>query len=485
MLAEIFTVPDLPWMKIFALFWAIHIIALSVWVLLQKRSPISTIGWIITLAFIPYIGFLIYHFLGPYRLRRQYLRWRLVKTSLKEHNHLLQLRSNAQKAGKEPSIKTEQLSKLISKTAGFPVTTATYLEFLSDGKNTYQAIFEAISKAKHHIHLEYYTYEPDHIGTALRDLLIEKAKEGIEVRLLVDGLGSSRLKRHFIQPLLDAGGKFAIFHPLHFYQLLRPLLNLRTHRKIVICDGTVGFTGGINITDEENEEITPNAFHDIHLKLVGNAVHSLQLLFIEDWLYATHKTDQFNIRTYLPEHEAGPFPVQVFSSGPDNEWETIHRFYLGAIHSARERIWITTPYFVPTEATLYALTSAALRGIDVRLLIPHQSDSFLVTCATRSYFDELLKAGASIWEYQEQMLHSKTLIIDQIIALIGTANFDARSFKLNFEVCTAIYDMSFCQQLAAIFIQDLKKAKRVQEQRKISFFEKFIEALARLFSPLL
>ena len=319
----------------------------------------------------------------------------------------------------------------------------------------------------------------------MRDLLIQKAKEGVKVRLLVDGIGSSRLKNAFIQPLLRAGARFAFFHKPHITQLIKPLVNLRTHRKIVICDGLVGFTGGLNITDQEDERVYEYAYHDTHLQLTGNAVHWLQLIFMEDWLYASGEKEIPDLANYFPIQSSGPYPVQVIPSGPDNEWEIIHRIYLSMIQRARKRIWLTTPYFVPTEATLFALTSAALRGVDVRLLVPRMSDSRLVTSAARSYFDELMRAGVRIWEYHGRMLHSKTIVVDHHYSMIGTANFDSRSFRLNFEVCIAAYGPRLAELLSDQFECDLVCAERVPFNRHIGLPQKMFEATARLFSPLL
>lgn len=475
----------LPWLNILGIAWAIHIVILSILIILQKRTPISTLSWIISLAFIPYLGFAIFHFIGPQKLKRQHYRRLLAKTALQEQGYLRRLREQAILAGATPSPAATQLARLVNNASGFPVSTATSMELLVDGAATYDAIFAAVRNAAHHIHLEYYIYEPDKIGTALRDLLIEKALSGVRVRLLLDGMGSSRIRQAFLAPLLAAGGEVAFFHKLRFSQLIRPLLNLRTHRKIVICDGKTGFTGGLNITDEEDERTLKNAYHDTHIRLTGNIVHSLQLIFLEDWLYTIRRPEFFDTRTYFPAQPSGRHPIQIMASGPDNEWEIIHRLNIGAIHSAKNRIWLTTPYFVPTEAALFALTSAALRGVDVRLLVPRLSDSRLVTAAARSYFDELMRAGVRIWEYTSRMLHSKTMVIDEGFAMVGTANFDARSFRLNFEVCAAIYSLDMNREMARQFETDLSASEPVHQERKLRFFDKLFEASARLLSPIL
>ena len=296
-------------LKWVGLAWLVYIVCLSVWIILQKRAPVSTLSWIFALAFIPYGGFIIYHFFGPQKLKRQQFKRLLSKTALREHSNLLQVRNHIL-ATSAHSTELMQLSNMIRTTTGFPLTTARTLRLLVDGEQTFTAILEAVANATHHIHLEYYIYDPDEIGMTLRDLLIAKAEEGVKVRLLVDGIGSSRLKKAFIYPLIQAGAEFAFFHKPHISQLMKPLVNLRTHRKIVICDGLVGFTGGLNITDQEDERVHTNAYHDTHLEMTGNAVHWLQMVFMEDWVYAAKQNVIPDIATYFPLQASGPYPVQ-------------------------------------------------------------------------------------------------------------------------------------------------------------------------------
>ncbi len=459
--------------------WIAYVIGLSILIVLQKRPPISSLSWILSLAFLPYFGFLIYYVLGPQRLKRQRLRRMRVKASLNAVAEIGHLRNSLHN---EVPIHVAQQIRLGHATTDFPVSTCTVLNLLVDGEQTYNAIFSAIRAATHHVHLEYYIYEPDKIGTALRDLLIEKARAGVKVRLLVDALGAALLKEKFLAPLRNAGAEIAFFHPTRMRA--RPVWNMRTHRKIVVCDGKVGFTGGINITDGEDERTRPDAYHDTHLHLEGAVVRWLQMIFVEDWFYTTNQSVGGD--GLLPEIAAGPFAVQIIPSGPDSEWEAIHRAYIAAIERGTKRIWLTTPYFVPGEAALMALTSAALRGVDVKLLVPQHGDSAFVTAAARSYYDELLRAGVHVFEYTERMLHSKTLVVDDAFALIGTANFDNRSFRLNFEVCATAHGEHLNSQLAKQFQKDLRAAQPVRSNRPAApFYMRLFDAVARLFSPLL
>jgi cardiolipin synthase len=306
--------------------------------------------------------------------------------------------------------------------------------------------------------------------------------------LLLDALGSKRISRHFIGPMRDAGVEVGLFHDTRIGRRLRPVTNYRTHRKIVVCDGRIGFTGGVNITDEEDARTRADAYHDVHLRIEGGAVRWLQTTFLEDWNYATGEDPRAltdHLTRLMPKVEAGDIPVQIVTSGPDNPLEAIHRMHVSAIHSASERAWLTTPYFVPGEPALMALTSAALRGVDVRLLVPRRSDSLIVSAAARSYYDELIAAGVKVWEYKARMLHSKTLVVDDHCAMIGTANFDNRSFRLNFEVMAVVYGPALAKPLATQFETDLHSAASIRASRKQPYLRRLFEAIARLFSPLL
>lgn len=453
--------------------WAAYLLGLGSWIILQKREPAATLSWLLSLAALPYIGFVIYYFLGPQRIQRQRLRRVRARATLPPLPPDL-----------NPSQDTIELARIAQSTTGLPPTTATAAELLIDGAAKFDAVLAAVAQAREHVHLEYYIYQPDHIGTALRDALVERARAGVRVRLLLDAVGSGRTKTRFLQPLVDAGGEVAWFHPMRLrWFWRRPWLNLRTHRKIIVIDGRIGFTGGINITDEEDERRRDDAYRDLHLRLEGNVVHELQLVFAEDWAYATG--DALRMPP-SPPASRGTTIAQVLVSGPDSTWEPIHRLHVSAIHEARERVWLVTPYFVPGEAARMALTSAALGGLDVRLLVPRLSDSRLVTYAARSYFDELQEAGVRIHEYGPRMLHTKALLCDDDLAIIGSANFDHRSFRLNFELSVLFRDTTLAAQLAELIRGECASATVAGHDRPRGLWTvRLPEAMARLVSPLL
>ncbi len=456
--------------------WIGYVLWLGGWIVLQKRAPAATLSWLLGLAALPFVGFLVYQVFGPQRIKRQRLRRARTHVGLPAAE------------GTATDGETAELIRLAQATTGLPVTTATVARLLVDGAATYDALLADIRTARQHIHLEYYIYAADQTGTALRDALVERARAGVAVRLLLDAVGSSKCPRRFFAPLLAAGGELAWFHPMRFGRIWkRPWLNLRSHRKIVVIDGAVAFTGGINITDEENERLRSDAYRDLHLRLEGDAVRSLQLVFVEDWAYATGRREFISsVAKAMPPAKPGAIQAQVLTSGPDSPWEAIHRLHVAAIYAARQRVWLVTPYFVPGGAAMMALTSAALGGLDVRVLVPRMGDSRVVTFAARSYFDELMAAGAKIYEYGPRMLHTKALLVDDDVAILGSANFDARSFRLNFEVSVLFHDAAIAAALARLIEGEFASAPRVREQRSRGLWTvRLPEALARLMSPLL
>jgi cardiolipin synthase len=452
--------------------WSGYLVLLAGWIVLQKREPAATLSWVLSLAALPIIGFFIYYLLGPQRIRRQRHKRLRARVALGDSLPLA-----------EDHGDSADLARLARATTGFAPTRSATVDLLVGGGATFDALLAAIAGAQHHVHLEYYIYEPDRTGTMIRDALVARAREGVRVRMLLDAVGSGRLGSGFLAPLRAAGVEIVWFHPFRLRWIRKPRINLRNHRKLVVIDGTVGFTGGINITDEENERLRPDAFHDLHLRLEGAVVRWLQVSFLEDWSYAAKVA--LRDEKFWPALEPGEIPTLVLPSGPDSPWESIHRVNIEAITKADTRVWLVTPYFVPAEAARFALTSAALRGIDVRVLVPRRSDSRIVSAAARSYFDELLAAGVRVFEYEPRMLHSKALLIDEQTVLIGSANFDNRSFRLNFELSLLLRDAGLAAQLEAVFLHDLSQAREVPPGRNVGLHRRLAEAIARLFSPLL
>lgn len=452
--------------------WLLYIVFLGAWILLQKREPIATLSWLLSLALLPVIGFLIYHFLGPTRIRRQSVKRNKAKAGLNDPKD---------NSSPEPS---SRLMALNAASSGFSASTAQHVSLLENGAATYVALEQAIAEARQHIHLEYYIFEPDRTGTRMRNALIAAAGRGVRIRLLMDRLGSKAIGEEFLAPLRQAGVGIAFFHPFRFKYLWRPQINIRSHRKIVVIDGKTGFTGGINITDEENETLNASAYIDLHFRVEGAVVRWLQLAFLSDWIYAGGKVDKAAELFPEPDGAPGTIRTQVLAAGPDTPWEPIHRAQVSAIHAANKRVLLVTPYFVPSEAALMALTSAALRGVDTAIVVPRRSDSRTVTYAARSYFEQLAAAGVRVYEFP-RMLHTKALLIDDDTAILGSSNFDVRSFRLNFELSMLFEDPALADALARILYGYLNESARFDAKAPVPMSERLAQAAARLFSPLL
>jgi cardiolipin synthase len=470
-----------------SLAWLLWIALVAVGLILERRPPAATLAWLLALLFMPYFGFVVYLLLGPRRLRRRRLRYSRARERL--------IRSTPDRLGRDytalpgfPGADLEwQLATLLDRAGQGQPSPALDVTLLETGDACFAALEAAIAAAVHHVHLEYYLWRPDPVGTRLRDLLIEKARAGVQVRLLLDPIGSDRISRRFLKPLQDAGGLTAWFNPISLRRFRWRHVNFRTHRKIVVCDGRIGFTGGINISAEHSQSHHPtDAWRDTHLRIEGEPVHRLQFIFLEGWYFATdHAPFQPEFFPAFPEHPSRPW-LHIVESGPDNHRHAIAKFYFAAIAGAQRQVLLATPYFVPSEALTMALITAALRGVEVRILVPKHSDSRLVTAAARSYYDELASAGVAIYEYGPPILHAKLLAVDERIAAVGSANFDNRSLALNFETIAVLYDVELAAQLARSFETDLRCARRyVKPGRRATLGQRLSEATARLLSPLL
>ncbi len=469
------------------MFWTIvwacevtYLVTMIVIIILEKRSPVSTIAWILALAMLPYLGLAVYFFIGPHRIRRRRMRH---GRSTQEVRAAL-----AADVAQHPLDVTAphraQLATLAVRASGSLISTAKTITILGGGKECFDAIEEAIRSAKTHVHVLYYIFEADRTGTRIRDALIERAKAGVKVRLLTDGVGTT-LSRRFLKPLREAGVEYARFSPIVLGGFL-PRIQLRNHRKIVIVDGRIGFLGGINVGDEYDASVTKRgAFRDTHVRLEGAVVRELQFTFLEDWHFSTSEIIR-DRGMFPPPSDHEDQAAIIVPSGPDQEWESIEHVYFTAITQADEYIQLTTPYFVPDEPVRVALCAAALRGVRLELIVPHRSDSLIVTAAARSYFDELLRAGAHVYEYPK-MVHAKTMVVDGKIAIVGSANLDNRSFRLNFEVSALFYDPVALAELSRLFEVDKHKCSHItlKSRSRLPLPRRIAEASARLLSPLL
>ncbi len=454
------------------------ITGVTVWVATDRRAPASTLAWIVVLAFLPLLGVPIYFLIGPRRLRRKRVRYQGLKETLAAS-------MSVTKAEAEMPDDMARQVRLATRLDEAPLSTAGTLVLYRSGSEAFTAIERTIAEARHHVHLEFYIWSDDATGRRVRDLLVERARAGVEVRVLVDGVGTG-LRKAFFRPLLAAGGEFARFNPPRI-GLRSRLLNFRTHRKIVVTDGRTGFLGGMNVCDAQTIGASgERPWRDTQLRLEGQAVRWLQRAFFENWQFAANQPLKLSPE-YFPELPRGEHLLQIVRSGPDRTDFPILEFLFSAIAGADERIWITCAYLVPDEAILTAIRSAAHRGVDVRLLVPIRGDSRLVAAAVRSYYDDWLACGARVFEYRPAMLHAKSMVVDHELAVVGSANFDNRSFRLNFEILAAVYGSKVAGELAASFEEDLRRAREVQpfHLTRRAYPRRLAESGARLFSVLL
>ncbi|WNF35737.1 cardiolipin synthase [Bacillaceae bacterium IKA-2] len=456
-------------------------------IFLENRHPSKTVTWLMVLAIFPVVGFFFYIMFGiNHRKMKSY-----TEKAIMDEQALQKIEGNKPLNGEKIAkmgIDQQLLFRLAHRLANNPISFATETKVLTDGKETFAHILKALRDAKNHIHMEYYIVRSDEIGNEIKDVLIEKASQGVEVRFLYDAVGCFELSKAYIRELKDAGVEVAAFSPVRL-AFLNHKLNFRNHRKIIVVDGKVGLVGGLNIGDEY---LGKNKYYghwrDTHLLVHGEAVRSLQLIFLRDWFYVTKETllKQSYLSPNLPdkEHLGG---VQMIASGPDTRWEVIEKLFFSMITSAKKSIWIASPYFVPDDDILSALKIAALSGVDVRILVPNRPDKRIVFYASRSYFPELLEAGVKVYEYNRGFMHSKLLIVDKEIASIGTANMDMRSFHLNFEVNAFLYKTQSVHTLVGDYIYDMEHSSIIsyEQFKKRSIFKRIIESTSRLMSPLL
>jgi cardiolipin synthase len=458
-------------------------------VLRRRKEPMSMLAWIFAAVTLPFLGAALYGLLSTTRVRRKVSRRRRRVAHLMarlNERAALRTRGLQERLAVDLPEDLHAVEQIGFRVGQMPATAGNVVRVYAEANATYAALEEAIRGAQRHIHMVYYIWQPDETGRYFRDLLVEKARQGVECRLLLDAVGCWRLTRRFTQPLLLAGCRVAFFMPL--YPLRRRFSpHLRNHRKIAIFDGRVAFLGSQNIGDEyrgRRKRLSP--WYDTHLRVEGPATLFLQQTFAEDWAFATHEslTDD----AYFPNPECvGDSVVQVLPSGPAEEASSLGQVVFAAVSTARESIRIATPYFVPSAGLRMALTHARYRGVRVRLVLPTRSDLPFVLWAGRSFYPELLDAGVEIYEFDGGMLHSKIVTVDDRWCMLGTANMDIRSFRLNFEITALLYDRRVTAELSAAIERHCEHARRIRPRDvwKRAWPLQLFEGAARLFAPLL
>ena len=474
---------------IYLLIYLINILTAAVVIFIERRNISTTWAWLFVLVFLPVLGFFLYIIIG-----QNLSRLKLYKLKGRDVSLIQGLREEQKRKIKTREIYFKDLAvekytdliylNLTSSNAVF--TQDNCVKIFTDGRSKFAALLDSIQQAKDHIHLLYYILRNDELGRTIVQALIAKVKEGVKVKVLYDDVGSPRLDRKLLRPLKEAGGEIAAFFPSKI-PYLNIRLNYRNHRKIVVIDGKVGYIGGYNIGNEylgTNKQI--GSWRDTHLKITGSAVQSLQAQFCLDWNLSSGSPLTYCHAHFPPLDMQGDVGLQIISSGPNSELQQIKDAYLKMIYTSRESIYLQTPYFVPDEGFLTALKIAAMSGVDVRIMIPQKADHRFITWASSSYLGELLKSGVRCYLYITGFLHAKTIVVDNKIASVGTANIDIRSFKLNFEINAFIYDSRISSLLKNSFVKDIDNCLELtwETYSNRPMRLRLMESLIRLLSPL-
>lgn len=471
--------------------WAILVLdalAIILVVFVERKDATSVAPWVLTILFLPVAGLLLYllfgfHYFKEREFQAKGARDRAFLDRVVEQQRVALRAEKAYKGpAREPFV---GLARMLLVDNDAFVTTNNRVEAIIDGHAKFEALFAAIAAAEHHIHVEYYILRNDDLTRELLRRLAARAGEGVEVRLLFDDLGNKVPPRHY-RELLDAGGTVSAFYhaPIPF---LGPRVNYRNHRKIVVIDGAVGFTGGFNVGKEYLGQGPLGAWRDTAVRVIGDGAKGLQARFMNDWNYATGEGLGFT-QEYFPEvREVGDTAVQVVAGGPDAPWSPIKQHYVKMVAAARKHVYIQTPYFVPDESCMDALRIAALSGVDVRIMVPGQADAPLVQAAGRSFLGELLEVGVRAYTYDEGFLHAKTITVDDLCTSVGSANWDIRSFKWNFECNAVVYGQAFAKAQRRVFQRDLTKCNELtlETYAALPRVERAKESFSRVFASVL
>lgn len=447
---------------------------------MHVRTSQGTIAWVMSLIMFPYVAIPLYWLLGRSRFEGYVRARRNVDNMMTRLAHRMheQLRIQEVEIGRDDAF--ARAANILS---GLPFTRGNSLELLIDGEQTFQAIFAAIREAKHYVCVNFYIVKNDKVGEKFKELLIEKAREGIEVWFLFDEIGSHKLPRKYLRELKQAGVRCESFGTNRMW-FSRLQLNFRNHRKVVVIDGEIGFIGGINVGDEYlGRDQKFGNWRDTHLKLRGPTVEALQLVFLEDWHWATNEMLEL---IWEKEVEKENQIAAIIPTGPADDLDSWQLLVAEAANTSRERLWIASPYFVPDEGVMTALQAAAIRGADVRIMIPERADHLLVWLSAFTFYEQSIPFGVKIYRYQAGFLHQKVMLIDQRLAAVGSANLDNRSFRLNFEIMGFCSDSKFIREVTEMLEVDFGNCHeaKVEEFTRRPFYFRVGARLARLVSPL-
>lgn len=453
-------------------------------IFIERKDPTTTWAWLLILLVLPGLGFMIYIILGQ-NLSRQ----KIFKEKIRVDEHK---RKNINYEGDIPihdgGERFLDLRNMNFNHSGAKYTTNNNVKVYVNGDDKFKQLIQDIKNAKRYIHIEYYIFKNDILGKEIIRELTKKVECGLEVRLLVDGMGSRKLTKKAIKKYLEAGGKFSIFFP-GIVPHINTRVNYRNHRKIVVIDGEYGYVGGFNVGAEYiSKDPEVGFWRDTHVRIEGEAVDDLNERFLLDWCYAAdEEIEDYDKYLSNNNNDVGDVGIQIVTSGPDHKEQYIRNAYIKLINNAKENVYLETPYLIPDSPILESLKISALSGVDVRIIIPGKPDHFFMQWAASSYIGELLEAGIKIYNYQNGFIHAKTLVADSKVISIGTANMDIRSFKLNFEVNAFIFDDRIAKEGEAQFMRDMEASEEITKEtyNNRSIIIRIKESIIRLVSPIL
>lgn len=455
-------------------------------IFIERRDPTTTWAWLLIMIVLPGIGFIIYLMFGQNLSRQKMFKEKTIDDAKKRKILNAMYESNI--SSHDGGEKFFDLRKMNFNNSGAKYRINNDIDVYVNGEDKFKQLLQDIRNAKRYIHVEYYIFKKDILGKAIIDELTKKAEEGLEVRLLVDAMGSRKLTKKVLKKYIAAGGKFSLFFP-GILPHLNTRINYRNHRKIVVIDGKYGYVGGFNVGKEYiNKDKDVGFWRDTHIRIKGESVDDLNARFLMDWCYASgEKIENYKYYMIKDKGKEGDIGIQIVTSGPDHKEQYIRNAYIKLINNAKKNVYLETPYFVPDAPVLEALKISALSGIDVRIIIPGKPDHFFMKWAASSYIGELLEAGVKVYTYNNGFIHAKTIVADSLVMSIGTANMDIRSFKLNFEVNAFIYDDRIAKNGEDQFRKDMSNSDEITKEiyNSRSLILRIKESVIRLLSPIL
>lgn len=458
-------------------------LAAMVAVLMDNGQPAKTMAWIMVLIFLPVVGFVLYFFFGRNTRKERMISQR----SLDQLTKRSMLEFAEQKDLKIPD-EQEALVKLFTNQNWALPFKDNEVDIFTNGYDFFHSLLRDIGKAKHHVHIDSYIFNDDALGYMVADELIEKAQQGVEVRVIYDDVGCWNVKSDFFERMREAGIEVHAFMPVKF-PAFTGKVNYRNHRKLCVVDGKTGYIGGMNIATRYIQGRSGRAWRDTHLRIRGGAVYGIQRAFLVDW-YFVDRTLISNRRFYpdVSEKIRNDCLIQIVTSSPISPWPDIMQGYVRILLQAKHYVYMETPYFLPTEPVMFAMRTAALAGVDVRLMIPYKTDAKLVEWASRSYVTQTVESGVKVYLYKAGFNHSKLLVSDDALCTVGSTNIDFRSFENNFESNAFIYDVQMARRLKEVFLQDVRESVLLEDVKDLghqTFIQHLWESLVRLVSPLL